>query len=327
MTDANPSFDPRLLLVPPGRRQGAPGTAPEAATSEAAEETPHEAAVPRSPSALHYVVRASLVVVAVLCLGLVAQLAFISSLEHRSSQISLYNSFRSQLALGTAPLGPTSDGKTPLHLGAPVALIRIPALHLQQVVVEGTTSSALTLGPGHQRSTVLPGGVGTSVILGRAQAYGGPFAHIGDLVRGDRITVVTGVGTSEFVVTRVRLAGEVVALPRAGTATLSLGTAYGSAFVPANVLWVDATLVGTPQAATAPLLASVPAAERPLAIEFGTLWALLLWTLAAVAAVAAAVWTWMRRGHVQAWIIFFAPLTLIWLGMTGQMVKLLPNLI
>lgn len=277
--------------------------------------------------ALTYVVRSALVIVAVLCIGLVAQLAFLSSFQQRSTQIALYNQFRSELALGTAPVGPTSNGKTPLAIGAPVALLQIPALHLSQVVVEGTTSEALTMGPGHERSTVLPGGVGTSVILGRAQAYGGPFAHIGDLVRGDRITVTTGVGTSTFVVTRVRLAGEEVALPRAGTANLSLGTAYGSALVPANVLWADATLVGTPLAASAPLVTEVPSSEQPLGVDFAGLGGLVLWLALALGTAAAAVWSWHRRGHVQTWIVFVAPAVLIWLELSSQIVKLLPNLL
>ena len=43
-----------------------------------------------------------------LAIGLVVQLALVSRLEHRSAQVSLYNQFRTELALGTAPLGPGS---------------------------------------------------------------------------------------------------------------------------------------------------------------------------------------------------------------------------
>jgi sortase A len=46
-------------------------------------------------------------------------------------------------------------------------------------VVEGTASSDLLDGPGHLRSTVLPGQVGTSVVMGRAKTYGAPFGAIG----------------------------------------------------------------------------------------------------------------------------------------------------
>jgi hypothetical protein len=39
------------------------------------------------------------------------------------------------------------------------------------------------------------------------------------------------------------------------------------------------------------------------------------------------VWTWRRRGHAQAWIVFTAPIALVWLLASDQIARLLPNLL
>ena len=72
----------------------------------------------------------------------------------------------------------------------------------------------------------------------------------------------------------------------------------------------------------------MPAAERPLGFDTGTLWASGLvagssWRVLA----AGAVWTWRRRGRAQAWIVFTAPLLLVWMFVADQFARLLPNLL
>jgi len=273
-------------------------------------------------------VRALLVVLAAVSLGMVIQLAYVSRLEHRSAQVSLYNRFRTELALGTAPLGPRSvHGSAPAKPGAPMARLTIPSIGVSQVVLEGTTGSVLADGPGHDPATVFPGGTGDSVILGRAAAYGGPFGRITDLRKGATITVVTQVGTSVFRITEVRHAGAKVVPVAPGQARLTLGTASGTAFAPSGVVWVDAAKVGAPLAAQVPAVRTLPASEQPLGFDTGTLWALSLWGLALAALVVAAVWTWRRRGHAQAWIVFTAPVLLVWMFVADQFARLLPNVL
>jgi len=197
------AIDRELLLVPapdvadvgPGEPYPAPpvgGPVPDPATPG---------------GAVRSVLRAALVVLAVVSVGMVVQLAVISPLEYRASQVSLLNSFRTEVALGTAPLGPVGPDHHLLPLGSPMALLTIPSLGVRAVVLEGTTASVLTKGPGHFRNTVFPGGAGTSVILGRAAAFGGPFGRIAQLRQGQLIVVSTQVGTSRFRVVRVRPAG------------------------------------------------------------------------------------------------------------------------
>ncbi len=272
-------------------------------------------------------VLAVFVVVAVVSIGLVVQLAYVSRLQHRSAQVGLYNRFRTELALGTAPLGPRGPGHRALALGTPMAVIRIPSIGVSQVVLEGTTGTVLADGPGHYRSTVFPGGAGDSTILGRQAVYGGPFGQIAALRKGARITVVTQVGTAVFRVIDVRPAGAKEPPLTPGSSRLTLGTASGTPFVPSGVVWVDADKVGIPLAAQRPAVKAVPSSERPLGFDTGTLWVLLLLVVALVALTVGAVWTWRRRGHAQAWVVFTAPLLVVWMFAADQFARLLPNLL
>ena len=331
MTITRTALDREMLLVPaPEVALEVPGdTQVRAQATQLQQEfdaTGHLAEPPPArPKVL--VVRLALMIVALLCIGTVVQLGWVSGLQHRSSQVSLYNQFRTELALGTAPIGPQGTDHGVTAPGVPMALLRIPSIGVSQVVVEGTTGSELAKGPGHYRSTVFPGGAGDSVVLGRAAAFGGPFARISDLRKGARITVVTGVGTSVFRVVDIRHAGAEQRPMTVDQARLTLGTASGTAFVPSGVVWVDAEKVGAPLASYKPKVHSVPASERPLGIDTSTLWALSLWLVSMAALFAAAVWTWRRRGHAQAWIVFTAPIALVWLLASDQIARLLPNLL
>jgi LPXTG-site transpeptidase (sortase) family protein len=280
-----------------------------------------------SRSAIRSVARGALVVLAVLSIGMVIQLVVVSRLEYRSSQVALLNTFRTQLALGTAPLGPIGPDHHLLPLATPIALITIPSIGVRAVVLEGTTASVLAKGPGHFRNTVFPGGAGTSVLLGRAAAYGGPFGRIGDLKRGQLITVVTQVGTSRYRVVRVRPAGARVRPAAAGTARLTLGTAAGTPYAPSGLLWVDADMVGTPLAASSASTIQLVPGEEPMAVDTSTLWALFLWLEALAALLAGAVWAWRRWGKAQTWIAFAAPMLLVWTFIAEQVARLLPNLL
>lgn len=81
--------------------------------------------------------------------------------------------------------------------GKPVALIHIPKIGLEKVVVHGVTVSALKKGPGHYPTTPLPGEPGNAAIAGHRTTYGAPFAHLDKLEPGDAIEVTTREG--EFV--------------------------------------------------------------------------------------------------------------------------------
>ena len=105
------------------------------------------------------VVATVFVMVAFVSLWVAAQLLHFGGLAHDRTQKLLFDEFRHQLAMTNAPLGPQ------VEVGAPVALLEIGKIGLQEVVVEGTASGDLLAGPGHMRNSPPPGQVGTAVVL------------------------------------------------------------------------------------------------------------------------------------------------------------------
>jgi LPXTG-site transpeptidase (sortase) family protein len=184
--------------------------------------------------------------VAVTMAMFLSNLFVFSHIQHASSQEQLRGSFTEKLALATAP---TSEGDENLFLladGSPVAYIEIPEIGVSEVVVEGTDSTALRSGPGHRRDTVLPGQSGTSVIMGRAAAFGGPFGSIHTLKPGTLFSVVTGQGQHTYKVIGMRYAGEPEPAPAAqGVSRLVLETARGLPYSPSGVTRVDAQMIST----------------------------------------------------------------------------------
>ena len=272
------------------------------------------------------IARVSLVTLAAVMLGFCLNVVVGSRLEHRVAQAGAFDRLRQELALATAPLGPRNRDHSLLELGAPMALIEIPTLGVKEVVEEGTTGAVLMSGPGHLPSTPFPGGAGTSVILGRAAAYGGPFARIGQLHDGALVKVTTQVGKSTFRVIDRRRAGDVIPTLASDKGRLTLATATGPTFLPSGVVWVDADLIGPPLAAQKPVVERLPSDERPLGNDPGALPGVWLWSAVLVLIVTAAFWSWRRRGAAQAWIIFSAPIVLVGYFLGGQISIVLPNL-
>jgi LPXTG-site transpeptidase (sortase) family protein len=78
--------------------------------------------------------------------------------------------------------------------GAPVAGLRIPAIDLNWMVVSGTSPTDLGRGPGHLRTSPLPGEAGNAVVAGHRTLFGAPFRRLDDLVAGDEVVVTTLAG-------------------------------------------------------------------------------------------------------------------------------------
>jgi sortase A len=87
-----------------------------------------------------------------------------------------------------------------LETGDAVTRIRIDALGVDTVVVEGTTADALRAGAGHYPSTPLPCEDGNVGIAGHRTTYGKPFANVDRLKPGDLITLQTPVQTCTYAV-------------------------------------------------------------------------------------------------------------------------------
>ena len=152
--------------------------------------------------------RGVFVLLAVICGSLLLQLVVLSGFQERAAQQAEFDSFRSALAKGVAPVAAVDDDNKALRPGTAMAYLEIPAIGLRQVVLEGTTSGVLFDGPGHRRDSPFPGAPGTTVIMGRRATYGGPFSQIGDLKEGDAIRVTTGAGEFDYEVIGVRREGD-----------------------------------------------------------------------------------------------------------------------
>jgi len=276
------------------------------------------------------VARGSLIVVSVLTLCLLLHLLVVSGLQGRAKQQRSFDRFRSALAEGVAPVGPTDAVGRELAPGAGLAFLEIPSIDVRQVVGEGTRGVDLMGGPGHRRDTPLPGQAGTSVILGRLGTFGGPFSRLGDLKAGEKITVTTGQGAFEFRVTGLRFGGEPAPSPlAAGSGRLLLVSASGPRFMPSGVLRVDADLVTPAAPAVARLVGTrkLPASEQIMGSDPNTLWALALWLQALTILAVGAVWAWRRWGPAQTWVVFLPPGVLVGLFVAGEVARLLPNLV
>ncbi|MEU3521014.1 sortase [Streptomyces sp. NPDC006654] len=291
-------------------------------------------AVPRRPVAglthVRHLSRGGLLSLAALLLGVTAQLLVFSGAQEHSAQHADFDRLREQLALGTAPVAQTGQDGRLLAPGTPVALVEIPKLGLSQVVLEGTDSSVTTDGPGHRRDTPMPGQAGTSVLMGRAAAYGGPFGGLSRLAPGDPFTVTTGQGRAKFQVIDVRRAGDPAPTAlAAGKSRIVLITATGPRFMPSGVLRVDADLVSAPfQTPPAVIRAgTLPSSEEPLARPSGVPWPLVMWLQALLLAAVAAVWTWHRWGRHQTWIVFAPVVAVLGLQVATLTTELLPNLL
>lgn len=273
---------------------------------------------------------AALCVLAALLLGFAANLTVVGHLQHARDQQTAHDELRRQLALGTAPVGQRDYEGNPLKMGAPVALLKIPALGLSEVVGEGTTSGVLMSGPGHRRDTPLPGQAGTSVLMGRQWAYGSPFNDLHQLPVGARVELTTGQGKAVYAVAGLRRAGDDLPEPPARSeGRLTLITASGGPYTPRGVLRVDAELL-TDVAPNPPrTLASgwIADSEQALGTD-GSAWlAVFLWSQALLLASLLTVAAYRFWGYWQTWICAAPVLAALGLADSGAISALLPNLL
>lgn len=289
---------------------------------------PPRAPVPLGPR--EQVLRGALTLIAALLLIFVLNVTAIGHIHHLVAQQQLGDQLRVQLEDGVAPVSEGDIDAVLLPDGAPVAVLTIPRLGIDEIVVEGTDSGSLRSGPGHRRDTMLPGQAGVSVIMGRSAAYGGPFARIQELAPGDEFSLVTGQGEHSYEVIGLRYAGDLAPpAPKAGESRLILTTARGTPYSPSGVARVDARLVSEVQPAGRRLtnFVTLPPQDRELQGDTSTVWALVFALQFLLLVEVAAVWAYRNIGARQTWIVFVPIGVLSSLLVTEQIVRLLPNLL
>ncbi|MBW4716897.1 sortase domain-containing protein [Saccharothrix obliqua] len=271
--------------------------------------------------------RRVLLVLSVLLLDFAAYLLLIGPIRYERGQDLRYAQAREELA---AIEMPTSGAIEPGH---PVAVLEVPGLGLTQVVVEGTAGAQLAEGPGHLRTSPLPGQAGVAVVMGRAVTSGGPFKHITALREGDEINATTGQGRFTYRVDRVRRDGDPTPPPVArGKGRLVLVTAEGEDFLGLplradRAVYLDATLLDQAAPAGARPAVLLPE-EKPMSHDPGGLVPLVLWLQVLLAAVAAAVWAVLRWGRWETWMVGVPVLLAAsWQVFEHASVVLVPNLL
>jgi sortase A len=178
---------------------------------------------------------------------------FGTSYIQKQHQTTLRNSFEQQLKLvpTTAPTAnagpPVTTGPQPAPgLGQPIAILEIPAIKVNQVVIQGTTTSQLQYGPGHYTTTPLPGQAGNVGIAGHRTTWGHPFYNLNALKAGDKIILSTTYGTFTYSMTTSQIveptAVEVLNPTLVPTLTL---TTCNPRYSAAQRLVVQATLTST----------------------------------------------------------------------------------
>jgi sortase A len=291
--------------------------------------TPRPVRQSRPIGASRQVASTTILLLGVVLLTFAVWLIFLSRMHYDRVQYNDYASFRSELAQAIAPTGPTdpSNPKQILAPGTPVAVLQIPEIHVDAVVLEGTSGSVLEDGPGHLRDTPLPGQGGVSEIFGRRAAYGGVFANLSQLQPGEKFTVISGLGVVHYKVIDVRRPGDQVPQPTSA-GRLILATADGPPFAPTGVLRVDADLVSPAQPTSLPIIsaANLPASEQLMGTNQQAWVPVVLWGQCLVAAAAGLGWLSQRWGRWQTWIVAVPVLGYLGFAVADQVTVLLPNL-
>jgi sortase A len=152
----------------------------------------------------------TLISVGVLILLFVVYQLWGTGLTHDREQKKLRNEFAGRLATVTTtttpvvatPNAPTTTTTLPEALvnGDAAAVIDIPKIGLDEVVVEGVGVEELKKGVGHYPDTKMPGQTGNAALAGHRTTYGHPFNRIDELDNGDEITITTKAGTFHYAV-------------------------------------------------------------------------------------------------------------------------------
>jgi sortase A len=89
--------------------------------------------------------------------------------------------------------------------GDAIGRLEIPAIGVEEYVVEGTDTANLRKGPGHYPETPLPGERGTAAIAGHRTTYGAPFRDINKLRRRNMIGIDLPYGRYVYRVERTKI--------------------------------------------------------------------------------------------------------------------------
>lgn len=82
--------------------------------------------------------------------------------------------------------------------GDVIGRIMAPSIGLDKYIVEGAAATELRSAIGRYRGTAFLGNKGNVALAGHRTTYGAPFGRIGELLPGDKINILTPVGTAIY---------------------------------------------------------------------------------------------------------------------------------
>jgi sortase A len=120
--------------------------------------------------------------------------------ELRQNEVSI--SARTKVIAREARLYRIHSGR-----GQAIGRIRVPRLHVNMILVNGTDHNSLTKGPGRDRRTYMPGEGQLIYIAGHRTTYLAPFAHIERVRSGDAVSLDVPYATFRYRVFKHRIVG------------------------------------------------------------------------------------------------------------------------
>jgi LPXTG-site transpeptidase (sortase) family protein len=138
--------------------------------------------------------------------------------------------------------------------GQATAVLQIPRINLNLVVVQGDGPAQLRGGPGHRIGTPAPGALGNSLVFGHRNGWGGSLANLSKLQLNDSIVVKNRTGEFPFVFQVVSIqrvsAGDTRLLSPSTDHRLTLVTSAGGRFATKRLVVVAVS--GSPGRLLAP---------------------------------------------------------------------------
>jgi len=258
----------------------------------------------------------SLLLVTALLVAFALYLVLGAGLTASRAQDVMYGDLRTDLAQATVPV----SGAIPA--GTPLGVVSIPAIGLDQVFVEGSSSEQTRNGPGLRSDTVLPGQTGLSVLVGHRSVSGAAFARLGELRPGDRIEVTTGQGRFTYVVDLVRTSDAPSSQVQVVPARLTLVTG-DPAYAPNRTLNVSAALQG--KALPRSTGTTAPPSDQAGHGSKNRLVPLLLWSQLLLLVTLVVTWAALRLPRRGLWIGAAPVLLAVLWQVFENLAVLLPN--
>jgi sortase A len=144
--------------------------------------------------------------------------------------------------------------------GDAIARLRIPALDVDEVIVNGTDAESLERGPGRYLGSAMPGEGELVYVAGHRTTYGAPFSDIDKLRKGDRVFVELPYATFEYAVTGHRIVTDdsLWVLRSKGYELLALQACHPRFFATHRYLAYARPVRMTPRGTTSARLRSAP---------------------------------------------------------------------